>query len=99
MKALCLLGTLKKYPAKSNTEDVVESIFNILKRKKVKTEIIRLADKNIKHGLLTDMDDDWKAIADKMVEADIIIFATPIWWGQASSYMQKIFERMDDFCE
>jgi multimeric flavodoxin WrbA len=99
MKAVCLLGTLKKSPIKSNTEEVVKEIFKILRRKKVKTKIIRLADHDIKHGLVTDMKDDWKKILKDIINSDIVIFATPIWWGQASSHIQKIIERLDGLDE
>jgi multimeric flavodoxin WrbA len=43
--------------------------------------------------------DEWPIIVDKIIKSDIIIFATPIWWGQRSSLMQKAIERMDAFDE
>ena len=61
----------------------------------VETSTIRLVDHNIKHGLQTDMKDDWADILNKIIEADIVVFATPIWWGQPSSLIQKVIERMD----
>jgi hypothetical protein len=38
-------------------------------------------------------DDEWPEIADKLRKADIVIFATPIWWGQRSSLIQRVIER------
>src|SRR6185436_16484112 len=38
-------------------------------------------------------------IADRLRKADIVIFATPIWWGQRSSLIQRVIERMDAFDE
>lgn len=32
----------------------------------------------------------------KMLAADIIIFATPVWWGIQSSLIQRIIERLDE---
>ena len=32
-------------------------------------------------------------------KADVILFATPIWWGGRSSLMQRVLERMDAFDE
>lgn len=99
LKAVCLLGTLKKSPKKSNTEQIVKEIFKKLKREGVETKIIRLADYNIKHGLKTKMGDDWPKILNHIIESEIVIFATPIWWGQYSSHIQKIIERMDGLDE
>jgi multimeric flavodoxin WrbA len=43
--------------------------------------------------------DEWPEIADAISAADIVIFATPIWWGGRSSLMQRVIERMDAFDE
>ena len=43
--------------------------------------------------------DEWPAIVDKIRKANIVIFATPIWWGGRSSLMQRVIERMDAFDE
>jgi multimeric flavodoxin WrbA len=40
--------------------------------------------------------DDWPEILNQILESDIIIFATPIWWGNQSSEMQKVIERLDE---
>lgn len=39
--------------------------------------------------------DQWPHVLDKILTADIIIFATPIWWGSHSSEMQRVIERLD----
>jgi multimeric flavodoxin WrbA len=64
-------------------------------------EIVRLADKRIPVGLgfKEGDDDEWPSIAEKIGNADIVIFATPIWWGGRSSLMQCVIERMDAFDE
>ena len=28
--------------------------------------------------------------------ADIVIFATPVWWGIQSSFIQRVIERLDE---
>jgi multimeric flavodoxin WrbA len=40
--------------------------------------------------------DDWAAIFEKILAADIIIFATPVWWGVQSSLIQRVIERLDE---
>jgi multimeric flavodoxin WrbA len=39
--------------------------------------------------------DEWPEIAEKILAAEIIVFATPIWWGNQSSLMQRAIERLD----
>lgn len=97
LKAIGLLGTLKQKIGEmgSNTEELLGQVFGELSKFGVDTEVVRLIDYDIKHGLQTDMGDDWAGILSKIKEADIVVFATPIWWGQPSSLIQKIIERMD----
>ncbi|HEY5220652.1 MAG TPA: NAD(P)H-dependent oxidoreductase [Candidatus Paceibacterota bacterium] len=88
----------------SNTEEVAQMIIKNMEglgQAKITSEIIRLADKNIMVGLKFDEGngDEWPEIAAKIRKADIIIFATPIWWGGRSSLMQRIIERLDAFDE
>lgn len=95
MKAIALLATLKPGSEASNTDELLDVVMRHLKDKGVDTEKIRLADQNIKHGSHTDMGDDFSAIVKKLAESEIVIFATPIHWGQPSSIMQKILERLN----
>ena len=55
-------------------------------------EIVRLSDKNIPVGLgfRESEDDEWPGIVDQLKAADIVLFATPVWWGGRSSVMQRI---------
>lgn len=97
LKAIGILGSLKPKDSgmPSNTEELLGEVFGELTKHDVETEVVRLIDHDIKHGLQTDMKDDWQGILNKIIEADIVVFATPIWWGQPSSLIQKVFERMD----
>ncbi len=101
-KVLVLNASLKHGPEESNTEEVVGSVLEKMKSlAEIESEIIRIADKNIPVGLgyKESEDDEWPVIVDKIRNADIVIFATPIWWGQRSSLMQRVIERMDAFDE
>lgn len=99
LKVLVLNCSLKHKdnPQPSNTEEVVDLVLENMKKHKVTAEVIRVADKNIPVGLdFREGDgDDWPEIVTKIKAADIIIFATPIWWGGRSSLMQRVIERMD----
>jgi multimeric flavodoxin WrbA len=97
MRTLILNGTLKKSPAPSNTEALVKVLTEEFVKAKVETELIRAVDHNIQPGVESDMGDgdEWPAIREKILDADILIIATPTWLGQHSSVAQRVLERMD----
>ncbi len=102
LKVLVLNASLKhEGEGVSNTEELAQLVLDNMKPNKISAEIIRLADKNIPVGLGFDEGpgDEWPEIVNKIIASDIIIFATPIWWGGRSSLMQRIIERMDAFDE
>ena len=41
--------------------------------------------------------DEWPEIRRRILEADIMIFGTPVWMGQMSSIAKRVVERMDAF--
>lgn len=97
MKAIVLLATLKK-KGLSNTETLAEFLTGYLKKSDIDCTTIKLVDYNILPGTYSDMgqDDDWPQILRQILDADIIIFATPIWWNNQSSEMQRVIERLDE---
>lgn len=97
MKAVILLATLKK-EGNSNTETLSEFFAEHLKKQNIESEIIKLVNHTILPGTYSDMGDgdEWPAILEKVLSADIIVFATPVWWGNHSSQMQMVIERMDE---
>jgi multimeric flavodoxin WrbA len=98
LKAVFLLGTLKKKRVLSHTRVLCDVIGGVLRaQENVESEIIRLRDYDIQPGTKTEIDgDDWPRILEKVLSADIIIFATPIWWGIQSSLLQRAIERLDE---
>lgn len=101
LSCLILNASLKHEPTVSNTGELAELVAEFLKKYQVTTEEVRLADKDIPVGLgFRESDtDEWPGIAEKVRKADIVIFATPIWWGGRSSLMQRVIERLDAFDE
>lgn len=99
LNVLLLNGSLKRSGKTiSNTEEVAELVKEHIKsHSEIDYEVIRLADKNIPVGLgyKESEDDEWPSIVKKLKKADIVLFATPIWWGGRSSLMQRVIERMD----
>lgn len=64
------------------------------------TEVIRAADHEIAFGVYPDMTehgaaaDEWPAMFDKVMAADILVIGTPIWLGEKSSICTLVIERL-----
>ncbi|MBI4028873.1 MAG: flavodoxin family protein [Candidatus Blackburnbacteria bacterium] len=101
LKVVVLLGTLKAGDESSNTDELVNDLLGHFTEYGVEVEKFRLANMNILVGLGEKMsdDDEWPKIANALRKADIVIFATPIWWGGQSSLIQRVMERMTHFDE
>lgn len=97
LKAVAFVCTLSPSPAESSTQLITEQVARELQQYDISTEIIRAVDYNIRPGVQTDMGegDDWPKLRKKMLDADILILATPIWVGHPSSVVQRIIERLD----
>lgn len=63
------------------------------------SEPIRIADHDVRPGVTSNegAGDAWPAIRAQILAADILVFGTPIWLGQASSLAKRVLERMDAF--
>lgn len=102
LNVLVLNASLKRGEKPSNTEEVAQRVLEEMKKHAdISMEMVRLADKDIPVGLgFKESDtDEWPAIVEQIKKADIVLFATPIWWGGRSSLMQRVIERMDAFDE
>lgn len=100
LKAVYVNCTLKKYPAKSHTRDLMNVSVKIMESEGVEVEDLRLVDYDIPVGVQPDMTkegyekDDWPAIYDKIISADILVIGTPLWLGERSSVASKLIERL-----
>jgi multimeric flavodoxin WrbA len=98
MRALCLNCTLKPSPEPSNTEALADVVLDALRAKGVETETIRLVDHRVDPGVVSEAVDDgdeWPAIRERVLAAEILVVATPTWVGQPSSIAKRAIERMD----
>lgn len=97
LKVIVLNASLKHGNVISNTGELAELVLEHMKKYNIISEEIRLSDKRIPVGLgfRESDDDEWPEIVQKIKAANIVIFATPIWWGGRSSLMQRVIERMD----
>jgi len=99
--AIFLLATLKHKRGGqefSHTETLAEVVIECLRQYGVRSQMIRLVEYDIPAGTKSNLGsgDDWPGILKKILASDIIVFATPIWWGIQSSLMQRVIERLDE---
>ena len=103
LKALFLNCTLKKSPDMSHTEQLIHLSQQIMEGVGVQADIIRPVDHNVAFGVYPDMTehgwykDEWPAIQEKVMDADILIIGTPIWLGEKSSIATMVIERLYSF--
>jgi multimeric flavodoxin WrbA len=97
MRVIVISCTLKSAPSLSNTEALAEVVIDELRARGAEVELVRAADLNIPPGVETDLgsDDDWPEVHRKLLEAEILIIASPTWLGRPSSLAQRVLERMD----
>ena len=98
MKALALNCTLKRSPDDSNTGALLRVVLEALEQRGVETETIRVVDHVVEPGVVSEPvtdADEWPAIREKVVGADILVVGTPTWLGQQSSISKRVLERMD----
>jgi multimeric flavodoxin WrbA len=100
LSALFVNCTLKRSPEVSNTRGLADKAIAILEANGVRTEVVRALDHDIATGIWPDMTehgwakDDWPAIFDKVMAADILVLCTPIWLGEKSSVCTQVIERL-----
>ena len=60
-------------------------------------DVIRVVDEHVAFGVSIDEGDGdgWPALRDRMLAADILVIATPIWMGQPASVAKVVLERLD----
>ncbi|GAA0932873.1 flavodoxin family protein [Kribbella koreensis] len=100
LRALFINCTLKRSPERSNTEGLIDVSRHILEKQGVAVEVIRAIDHDIATGVWPDMtehgwaSDEWPALQEKVMAADILVIAGPIWLGDNSSVTKKVIERL-----
>lgn len=101
LKVLAFNCSLKGVRAKekSSTQVLLDQLLDALEAHGAKGDTVRAVDHNIKPGVSSDEGegDDWPALRQRVINADIVIIATPIWLGQPSSVAKRVMERMDAF--
>jgi len=100
LSAIFLNTTLKRTPEVSNTQGLIDVSARILRKQGVTVDIIRCVDHNIASGVYPDMRehgweaDAWPELTERVLAADIVVLAGPIWLGEQSSEARKVIERL-----
>ncbi|GAA0607131.1 flavodoxin family protein [Sporichthya brevicatena] len=100
LRALFVNCTLKRSPEMSHTRGLIDLAAEILRRQGVTVSQIRAVDHDIAPGVWPDMTehgwatDEWPALFEQVMAADILVLATPIWLGEKSSVCTRVIERL-----
>jgi multimeric flavodoxin WrbA len=100
LKALFVNCTLKKSPRQSHTQGLMEVSAGIMEKEGVSVDRVRFVDHDVPPGVQPDMTehgfptDEWPAIYQRVMSADILVIGTPIWLGERSSEASKLIERL-----
>jgi multimeric flavodoxin WrbA len=81
LRALFINGTLKRSPEPSNTQGLIDVSVGIMAKQGVMVDTIRAADQ-------------WPQLYQKVLAADILVLAGPIWLGDNSSVTKRVIERL-----
>ncbi|MGQ1795934.1 flavodoxin family protein [Kocuria oceani] len=97
LSAVALVCTLTPSPAPSSSELMARHVLEALEQHGVTTSSVRVVDHDVKPGVQVDMGsgDEWPALRQQVLDADILVLATPIWMGHPCSIAQRVIERLD----
>jgi multimeric flavodoxin WrbA len=100
LRALFINTTLKRSPAESHTDVLMDVSRAIMRAQGVSVDEVRAVDHVIAPGVQPDMTehgfdkDDWPSIYARVAQADILVIGTPIWLGERSSVCTSVIERL-----
>ncbi|MFD3443377.1 flavodoxin family protein [Microbacteriaceae bacterium 4G12] len=98
LTAVALVCSLKPSPAQSSTQLLAEQLLTELASHGVTTSSVRVVDYDVRPGVLDDMGDgdQWPELRRRVLDADILVMATPTWVGHMSSVAHRVLERLDN---
>ena len=100
LKALFINTTLTRSPGRSHTQSLIDVSASIMSDQGVQVDQFRAVDHPIATGVYPDMReygwevDAWPELFPRVLAADILVIAGPIWLGDNSSETKKIIERL-----
>jgi NADPH-dependent FMN reductase. len=100
LTAFAVNCSLKASTELSSTDKLLGEVLAALGSHGVSTTgTVRIADRNVRPGVSSDEGDgdEWPAVRQQILDADIFVLGTPIWMGHPSSHAQRVLERLDAF--
>lgn len=105
LRAVYVNCTLKRSPATSHTQHLLDHSATIMERAGASVTHVRAVDHAIAFGMSPDMSevdaddggvdvDAWPEIQRQILDAQILVIGTPIWLGQKSSVATMVIERL-----
>ena len=100
LSALYINCTLNRSPAQSHTQGLVDYSAAIMMSHGVSVDQFRAVDHDIATGVRPDMTehgwkiDEWPRLLERVLAADILVIAGPIWLGDNSSVTRHVIERL-----
>lgn len=99
LKAVFINCSIKKDKSQSHTQYLVNKAAGIMEAEGVSVEHIYALDHTIAFGMIKDgadegLEDEWPILQQKILDADILVVATPIWLGVKSSVATLVVERL-----
>ncbi len=97
LTALALNCTLKPSDGPSSSELMARQYLDALAEHDVDGSLVRVVDHDVRPGVEPDMGDgdQWPAIREQVLAADIVVIVTPTWVGQMSSVANRVLERLN----
>lgn len=100
LRALFINCTLTRSPGESHTARLMDGVATLMRSQGVEVDTLRAVDHRIASGIYPDMtehgwgEDEWPAIYERVMAADILVLGTPLWLGEKSSICTRVVERL-----
>lgn len=99
IQAVFINCSIKKDQSTSHTQLLMDRVSHIMSQEGVSVEHVYALNHKIAFGMIKDGSetgdtDEWPAIQEKILKADILVIGTPIWLGVKSSVATQVIERM-----
>lgn len=102
MRALAISGSPR---VEGNTELLLTKLLDVLRAEDIDTGMVSVSDKNIKPCVACGAcaknkdracaikDDDFHELLERMIEADIIVLGSPVYFGSATPQLMALLDR------
>lgn len=100
LRAVYVNCSLKAGPRQSHTMRLIDRSAGIMRDLGVTVDVIHALEHDIAVGMVMDATehgrdrDDWPALQERVMAADVMVLGTPIWLGEPASVASLVIERL-----